>query len=166
VGFIPNNNEVRIHHCYSEDYKLSSKDFVKMILLDAIFIIQLFVRTCEKENDYISSQPWLEGGTQHDLILLENQLSFFVLKELYTFAFRDSSNPNPQLDFIMHSVVYFGAYIYREFHDDMQLPKEFKNEEVKHFTDLIRYVFCSIPNLKPTENLDNLYYAKRLMRQD
>jgi hypothetical protein len=77
------DNEVRIRHCYSKDYKLSSTGFVKIILLDAIFIIELFVRfhifyvlevkvednenelfvrTREKENDYMSSQPWLEAG--------------------------------------------------------------------------------------------------------
>jgi hypothetical protein len=74
------DNEVKIRHCYSEDCKLSSTNFVKVILLDAIFIIELFVRSCEKENHYIKSQPWLEGGIRHDLILLENHMPFFVLK--------------------------------------------------------------------------------------
>jgi hypothetical protein len=177
------DNEVKIRHCYSEDCKLSSADFVKMILLDAIFIIELFVRfhilyvlkhvvadnenellvrTREEENDYISSQPWLEGGIRHDLILLENQLPFFVLEQLYTFAFSDSSDPVHQLDFIIHSVFYFSAYIYGEFHDDMQLPEEFNNKEVKHFTDLIRDVFYSVPDLKPTESLGNVYCATKL----
>ncbi|XP_062173680.1 UPF0481 protein At3g47200-like [Alnus glutinosa] len=177
------DNEVKIRHCYSEDSKLSSTDFVKMILLDAIFIIELFVRfhifyvlevkvednenelfvrTREKENDYMSSQPWLEGDIRHDLILLENQLPFFVLEQLYTFAFSDSSDPVHQLGFIMHSACYFSTYIYREFHDDMQLPEEFNNEEVKHFTDLIRYVFCSVPDLKLTDYLDDVYCATKL----
>jgi hypothetical protein len=179
------DNEVKIRHCYSEECKLSSTNFVKMILLDAIFIIELvlrfyilyvlikveveddenelLLRTREEQNDYMSSQPWLEGGIQHDLILLENQLPFFVLQQLYTFAFSDSSDPIHQLDFIMLSAFYFSTYIYREFHDDMQLPEVFNNEEeVKHFTDLIRYVFCSVPDLKPTGYLDNVYCATKL----
>jgi len=44
------NNEVRIRHCYSEDCKLSSTDFVKMILLDAIFIIELFLKVRDKKK--------------------------------------------------------------------------------------------------------------------
>jgi len=44
----------------------------------------------------------------------------------------------------------------------MQRPKEFNIEEVKHFTDLIRYVSCLVPDLQPTGNLDNLYCAKRI----
>jgi hypothetical protein len=63
-------NEVKIRHCYSEDCKLNSKDFVKMILLDAIFIIELFLRINAKdENDYIVKKPWLENGIRCDLVL-------------------------------------------------------------------------------------------------
>jgi len=179
------NNEVRIRHCYSEDCKLSSTDFVKMILLDAIFIIEQGKRKVkkaeeeeevkekiedeekeeeeeEKKIDCMSSQPWLKGGIRHDLILLENQLPFFVLKELYTFAFRDSSDPVYPHDFIVLSIRYFSTYIYCEFHDDKLLPKEFNNEEVKHFTDLIRDVFCSPDQLKRYNYLDNVYCATKL----
>lgn len=43
------DNEKDIRRCYSEDYSidcsgLDSTDFVKMILLDAIFIIELFLK--------------------------------------------------------------------------------------------------------------------------
>jgi hypothetical protein len=43
-------NEVQIRHCYSESCRLNSKDFVKMILLDAIFIIEVFLKEEEEEN--------------------------------------------------------------------------------------------------------------------
>jgi hypothetical protein len=41
--------------CYnSEDCGLKSDDFVKVILLDTVFIIELFLKTYdEEENDYI-----------------------------------------------------------------------------------------------------------------
>ncbi|KAF5446152.1 hypothetical protein F2P56_031802 [Juglans regia] len=71
------------------------KEFVKMIVLDGIFIIELFFRTsgnAEDEDDYILRKPWLREGIQHDLILLENQLPFFVLEDLYTSFLGDSSS--------------------------------------------------------------------------
>ncbi|XP_059435364.1 UPF0481 protein At3g47200-like [Corylus avellana] len=95
------DREVKIRHSYSEDCELESGNFVQMILLDAIFIIELFLKVtdndekeakrkeeedCKKESDYILSKPWLKEGILHDLILLENQLPFFVLEELYMFA--------------------------------------------------------------------------------
>jgi hypothetical protein len=146
------DNEVKIRHCYSEECKLSSKDFVKMILLDAIFIIQLFWKnTYDKKNDYIANKPWLRCGIRHDLILLENQLPFFVLEKLYMFAFNDSSSCNhrkegKQIDkhrkelkkqdapFVELSRNYFKCYD--------RSRKSIVGEEVKHFTDLLRYLFC------------------------
>ncbi|XP_059449438.1 uncharacterized protein LOC132180578 [Corylus avellana] len=165
------DNEIKIRHCYSEDCSLNSKDFVKMILLDAIFIIELFLKDKEKKGDYISSQPWLRHGILHDLILLENQLPFFVLEKLYMFAFNDSSVcnhckegkqieehkedlKNEDAPFVRLSRNYFGCY-------DKDKDKEPKSiipigEEVKHFTDLLRYLLCP-PNMEE--------YWKRKMKR-
>jgi hypothetical protein len=166
-------NEVKIRHCYSEDCKLNSKDFVNMILLDAIFIIELFLRINAKdENDYIVKKPWLENGIRRDLVLLENQLPFFILEKLYKFAFNDSSSCNHREEgkqveehkkdlmkqdapFVKLSRNYFKG------HD--QKKQSIVGEEVNHFTDLLRYFFCSIPNqLKPQEVMRNICSATRL----
>ena len=67
-----------------------TKAFVEIILMDAIFIIELFLRYSKNpddKTDYILSKPWLVSNIADDLILLENQLPYFVLKELYKFAY-------------------------------------------------------------------------------
>ncbi|XP_040995154.1 uncharacterized protein LOC121241440 [Juglans microcarpa x Juglans regia] len=93
--------EMEIRSCYSETFLLSSEGFLNMILLDAIFILELFRRKSEKDSgsskpheedsenskahyqiDYILSRPCMEFSIRHDLLLLENQ-PFFVLEELY-----------------------------------------------------------------------------------
>ena len=58
------------------------------IILDAIFIIELVLRNYEniekseeKQDDHILRKPWLRNAIQLDLILLENQLPFFILQE-------------------------------------------------------------------------------------
>ncbi|XP_059439755.1 UPF0481 protein At3g47200-like [Corylus avellana] len=174
-------NEVKIRHCYSEDCGLESDDFVKMILLDAIFIIELFVKDkekkeeeeakrkgenyCEKESDYILSHPWLGNGILHDLIILENQLPFFVLEELYRFALGDSSSCNNREQikedlkkedspFVELSRKYFRRYV-------QQQPLNV--EEVKHFTDLLRYFFC--PSKKHMEEWRNEESSNRQMEE-
>ncbi|KAL0007594.1 hypothetical protein SO802_009096, partial [Lithocarpus litseifolius] len=104
IARIIEENEVKIRHCYPEISKLNSEDFVKMVLLDSTFIIELFLRSQENEKilrsqenepflkndakkedekDYILSIPWLEDGIKQDLMLLENRLPSFILKELY-----------------------------------------------------------------------------------
>ncbi|XP_059439887.1 UPF0481 protein At3g47200-like [Corylus avellana] len=142
-------NEVQIRHSYSEGSRLDSKDFVKMILLDAIFMIEVLLRRSgkndenelfrEKKNDYISSQPWLEIGIAHDLILLENQIPFLVLEEIYTFAFNERIQ-NKKATFLELSLIYFTG----------ENQPWFKIKDVKHLTDLLRYLFYSASDLKET----------------
>ena len=55
--------------------------FVKMILKDSTFIIELFLRA--DKNDYILSNPLLNCRILEDLILVESQLPFFILEELH-----------------------------------------------------------------------------------
>ncbi|PON70891.1 hypothetical protein TorRG33x02_255790 [Trema orientale] len=64
------------------------KEFEQMILRDACFIIELFLRNAEDEQeggkrDCILRTPWLRKAIKLDLILLENQLPFFVLRKIF-----------------------------------------------------------------------------------
>ena len=43
IASIIEENEVKIRHCYLEIFDISSEDFVKMVLLDSTFIIELFL---------------------------------------------------------------------------------------------------------------------------
>ncbi|XP_062105260.1 uncharacterized protein LOC133816930 [Humulus lupulus] len=67
-----------------DDYKL----FEEMILRDACFILELFLRNVsdseqERKRDCILRIPWLRKAIKLDLILLENQIPFFVLEKVY-----------------------------------------------------------------------------------
>ncbi|XP_059439766.1 UPF0481 protein At3g47200-like [Corylus avellana] len=170
------DDKKKIRHCYSEIFeRISSSEehFLVMILLDAIFIIELFLKTSKKEPDYILSKPWLVNYLLYDLILLENQLPFFVLEKLYMFAFNDSSGCNhrkqgKQIEehkkdlkkedapFVRLSRKYFS-------HFDKE-KESIIGEEVKHLTDLLRYMFCSVPELiqQPRKPMVNIYSATKL----
>ncbi|ONI22381.1 hypothetical protein PRUPE_2G125400 [Prunus persica] len=78
-----NKRKKEVLSCYAGTIKLSiiSAD---IIAVDACFIIELFLRNYENhENDYILSSPWLRKAVEQDLILIENQLPYFLLQELY-----------------------------------------------------------------------------------
>ncbi|PNT08851.1 hypothetical protein POPTR_012G012000v4 [Populus trichocarpa] len=105
----PKDREVEILDCSEDDSSKRCEDqkvFWKMILWDAVFIFELFLKNREfkedkksqgKEDtekyqekyqekykyDYIIAKPWLRSAVQRDLILLENQLPFFILQVLY-----------------------------------------------------------------------------------
>ncbi|TKY50037.1 UPF0481 protein [Spatholobus suberectus] len=83
IGCIKKSEE-NIRSCYSETIKQRSDEFVRIVLTDACFIIEYFLRSLEwPQEDPLLSKPWLRCDVKLDLILLENQLPWFVLEELF-----------------------------------------------------------------------------------
>ncbi|XP_030534127.1 UPF0481 protein At3g47200-like [Rhodamnia argentea] len=81
-------SEDRIRQCYQESLNQSREEFVEMILVDAVFVVELFIRNHypehRDENDEIFSKQWMSNAVFHDVLLLENQVPFFVLETLYS----------------------------------------------------------------------------------
>lgn len=124
-----------------------------MVLLDSTFIIEVLLRDDDREkykDDFILSNPMLNDNIRLDLILLENQLPFFILKELYEKSYeRHSEKPIFQL-----ACHYFRRYIKKK-------PEGEKIKEAKHFTDLIRLSYCP-DNLEFKERKKNPCTATKL----
>jgi hypothetical protein len=58
----------------------------RVMLLDGCFIIELLIKCCcdgISSADDITSNRFRLGNIKHDILLLENQLPFFILEELY-----------------------------------------------------------------------------------
>ncbi|KAG6730988.1 hypothetical protein I3842_01G107700 [Carya illinoinensis] len=72
--------------CYGEHISQNSDEFVEMMVLDGCFIIELFhnYEICWiMEDDPIFQMKWVLPRIARDLLLLENQLPFFVLAKLF-----------------------------------------------------------------------------------
>ncbi|XVF18199.1 hypothetical protein REPUB_Repub11eG0001100 [Reevesia pubescens] len=115
-----------------------------MILMDATFIIELFLKEYYKEcrDDAILCKPGLIRDIQRDLILLENQLPFFFLSQVYDLAFAG----NPNFPSFLHLTCQFFSFYYNQniSIQDILSPNSLhgeyrsKLEGAKHFTDLLR----------------------------
>ena len=81
--------ERTIRSCYSENVKHGKTKLVKIILVDAGFILELFHRHFHNEwdDEDLPLNHRLIFDIKYDLLLLENQLPFFVLDKLYNIAF-------------------------------------------------------------------------------
>ncbi|KAJ6328336.1 hypothetical protein OIU77_010096 [Salix suchowensis] len=138
---------------YADTYRNIKWDndhqFVENILLDAVFIFELFLKTKEYRGDrtmyqydFIIGKPWLRAAIQRDLILLENQLPFFILEELYNRAtdyYRAGYPP-----FLDLSRLYFENYGKIKTMHDKPL----------HFTDLI-FSSLQAPEVRTTRRKAN-----------
>ncbi|XXG72869.1 hypothetical protein AAC387_Pa07g1869 [Persea americana] len=80
-----NKLEEKARKCYSEVIPLDSNSFVEMMLLDACFIIEYCRKrdSLECEDDSIFQLEWLQDAIVGDLIMLENQIPFFILHHLF-----------------------------------------------------------------------------------
>ncbi|KAJ4813640.1 hypothetical protein LUZ62_026206 [Rhynchospora pubera] len=70
--------EQRARCCYSEPFDMSSDDFVQMLVLDASFILASYICT-DFDN---AAKGWISSLITTDLILLENQIPFFIIETL------------------------------------------------------------------------------------
>ena len=89
---IVNDREESLRECYQETFELSSDEFCHIILVDAVFIVELFlsqypeeaeVHLPASERERLSYPRQVLGEILPELLLLENQLPFFILQEIW-----------------------------------------------------------------------------------
>lgn len=123
--------EPKIRASYSDPIDLSEQQLVKLALVDAGFIIELFIMSFvenEKVNDAKLSQRWLRDFVCRDLILLENQLPYFLIEKLFDKAFPHRGSLPSFLEL---------TYTYFKFFNVQALDPN-PHDKIRHFTDLVR----------------------------
>ncbi|KAK9946033.1 hypothetical protein M0R45_011516 [Rubus argutus] len=145
------NQEAKLRNCYAETIQFGSDEFVKIILVDAAFIIEVLLRyhfhELQEENDRIFNKPWMLQDVWPDMRLLENQLPFFVLEELYA---KVSSNlpvtpVTPSL--IDLSYHFFTSLMHIEGTEGNL--ENIRSSTVEHFVDFCRSLYLPLPLKRP-----------------
>ncbi|XP_059429115.1 UPF0481 protein At3g47200-like [Corylus avellana] len=128
--------EGEARECYAGPIHYSSEEFVKILVIDSCFIIELFHKNddeCEKEveNDPIFSTPSMLEVLDHDLILLENQVPWKILERLFSM----SIGPICKKTLIQLAIKFFrNVFSFRISH---QL------RDIKHIPDLFKKLLVS-----------------------
>ncbi|KAL1190921.1 hypothetical protein V5N11_025661 [Cardamine amara subsp. amara] len=120
-----------IRASYSESTTwIQSQEFVDMILHDSVFILEFFLRSSverpEKIGDPLMDKPCLESVIMTDLMLLENQLPYFILEKLFE-PIVPILRPNQTFRELIINYFYFK-------------DKIGNNSKFRHLTDLVRLV--------------------------
>ncbi|CAJ1973734.1 unnamed protein product [Sphenostylis stenocarpa] len=136
--------EPKVRCCYSEALEFTKEELVRIIFLDCGFIFELFWRTYYDEwsgkNDTFLLKPWLTTSIRIDLLLLENQLPFFVLENLFNLSY--ASGPDAAANKKIPSFLDF-TFDYFIYYNKSNLKSQ--NISIKHFTDLIRIFHLPYP---------------------
>ncbi|XP_027336608.1 UPF0481 protein At3g47200-like [Abrus precatorius] len=153
--------EPQIRHCYADKFPyIQKQEFVDMILLDAVFIMELLLRNSSwksdtskhqqdykhtrsfrvKHNeDYILTQSWLSISITRDLILIENQIPFSVLQKLYEDVVPQDDKKTEHNSFVDLAIEYFAFYDTQMSSSDETKLILNKNQSIKqYFTGSVR----------------------------
>ncbi|MBA0844014.1 hypothetical protein Goarm_001146 [Gossypium armourianum] len=129
--------EEKIRNCYEQPPPpgLEAKaNFVDMMVYDGCLVVQL-LQNGHDLNDFSKHGPHLLDEMQYDLLLLENQLPFFVLLELYRMI---TPNLEPQrqiCELVAFALKFFGRH-------PLYLPK---NTSITHLLHLVHTTFHPSP---------------------
>ncbi|XP_008219203.1 PREDICTED: UPF0481 protein At3g47200-like [Prunus mume] len=144
---ITKDHKARLRGCYDETIEFSSDEFVRIILVDAAFIIEVLLRWSFRElldeNDWTFYRPvTMAVSNLLDMQMLENQLPFFILNpDKDKLPMCDES-----LSILDLSVKFFQDPMFREETDDLF--------EVEHFVGLVR-ALCR-PNFELSAELKTI----------
>ena len=145
---IISREEKRARDCYMERINMSSKEFVEMLLVDGCFIIEVILGFQNmKPDDRIFNKPWLIYDVRRDMILLENQLPFFLLLTLYSLleVMAVPRHQNDYYSFLLLSVYFFKRYLLiPEARSHEETIKILCTKEIKHFVELL--IVCQQPS--------------------
>ncbi|XVF13934.1 hypothetical protein REPUB_Repub09cG0012600 [Reevesia pubescens] len=128
--------EGEARECYAGTIGFSSDEFVKILVLDACFIVELFRKDAElvpkDEDDPVFTMSCILQYLFHDLILLENQIPWLVLERIFSLT----ASPSESKSLVELALEFFGNIFSSDKHSIE--PHLFPNKEIKHILDLLR----------------------------
>ncbi|KAJ4776937.1 hypothetical protein LUZ62_061194 [Rhynchospora pubera] len=136
--------ESRARRFYFEEVNLQSDEFLKMMLLDGCFIIEFLMKWNSGIPDEMFAVGWVLPTIRNDLLLLENQIPFFIVQKLFSLISSDpapSEENNPRKTLVTMLLEYLS--------EGKKTEHPFIWVEIKHILHL--YHFCYVPSLSANE---------------
>ncbi|XP_062153151.1 UPF0481 protein At3g47200-like [Alnus glutinosa] len=126
--------EKKARACYAEPISYSSDEFVKILVIDGCFLIELFRKfNCDElkeKNDPVIAMACVSSFLSHDLALLENQVPWIVLEQLFKVTF-GRHDRKPLIQLVME---FFG----HNFLSSLPPLTVHSSQDIKHILDLLR----------------------------
>ncbi|XP_059445772.1 UPF0481 protein At3g47200-like [Corylus avellana] len=137
---------------YADPFSLNDEKFIEMLVVDGCFLIELFRKEAfivePHCDDPIFNTSWMYENLYHDLILLENQIPWFILQRLFELTVA-----------VIEQEPHFLVKLVLKFFESMMLmtvPAEYRanGREVKHILDLLHSCLLSTSGQGRPKNIN------------
>ncbi|XP_078160142.1 UPF0481 protein At3g47200-like [Carex rostrata] len=146
--------EERTRRCYSETVALDSDGFVEMMLLDGCFVLEYFLKWYEGNSNSVFEVGWNCAFILSDLLLLENQIPFFVVEKLCQIGVKQED----RISFVNHLVRILARGPTNE-----SISPNLPPDKIHHLVHLCHH--CSVPNPgKPVVLSSKSFNLTRMVR--
>ncbi|XP_021737989.1 UPF0481 protein At3g47200-like isoform X2 [Chenopodium quinoa] len=150
------DKEGEIRNCYQQESRLSSDEFVEMIVLDAAFLIYhcLILWSSSFDVPLVGNNLKVKmANANYDLIRLENQIPYFVLKGIFDIAFGHIYPPITLIRATLGFINCIGIDIpgTKAIKSTTEGSKITVESNIKHLLDLQR-MCCCLSLSKPLRN--------------
>ncbi|OMO89069.1 hypothetical protein COLO4_19963 [Corchorus olitorius] len=157
--------EEAIRESYSETIGIDCHQLIEMMVLDGCFILELFRRVYQMEatdqDDPILKIAWVLPFIARDLLMLENQLPFFVLQTLFNKPILALGENNvPSLNNL--ALEFYRCVIGRP----LEILERHEHVHGKHILDLFRLSLIPPPSQRSeiSEDVNLIPSAEKLRR--
>ncbi|KAE8698095.1 hypothetical protein F3Y22_tig00110602pilonHSYRG00133 [Hibiscus syriacus] len=126
--------ERRARRCYSEEVSMSSPEFVESMLVDGCFVMEVLLGNFGggSEDWRFPIEPWQLPILVQDLLILENQIPFFVLEMLFESLGSQGQEGSPAVSLCTMALKFFDLVFPRS----TDISCEFDHLEPHHLLDL------------------------------
>ncbi|KAI3470056.1 hypothetical protein Pfo_026719 [Paulownia fortunei] len=151
------HEESFVRGCYEDTINLNPKQFSEMILLDGIFIVELFLKNhflqLRERSDSIFENHWMSNDLLHDMLLLENQLPISVTKGLMNFVDHSFLNELTFYD-LAHK-------FFKDVGNTEKLPLTEHCYHARHFVEFLLYLHSPAhPREQPSSPATKFEYTR------
>ncbi|XP_038886293.1 UPF0481 protein At3g47200-like [Benincasa hispida] len=128
-------------NCYAEPIDMDDRKFLRMMLVDACFMVELFI--LEYNTAYFSLlYQRMTVDIFYDLMKLENQVLFFLLQNLFYLIPTIPDGPESIIDLVKWFVLRNWSLV-GEYKDS---PLQWGNTQPKHLVDFLSFYLHPPPN--------------------
>lgn len=145
--------ELKARECYSETIQFNTDEFVELLVLDGLFIIELFRKVAKlvkfEPDDPIITMTWILPFFYRDFLKLENQIPYFVLEHLFDLSKLPGEESGATLTTL--ALEFFNYALLRE-DEDIAKHKHLKG---RHLLDLVRSSLIPSDQAEPVKGNTN-----------